>query len=237
MLAESLSPGWLPAGLRVYAIGDPHGCAARLAGLHAQIAEDAARRPAARVLLVHLGDYVDRGADSAGVVALLRGPSPVPGAQVVNLAGNHEQMMLAALDPAADAEVVGFWLDNGGAPTLESYGADPRDMRSWAAVPQADLDLLRGLRGGFALGGYFFTHAGVRPDVPLDRQDPMDLAWIREPFLSWRGGLPAVVVHGHTPARGPEVLAHRIGIDTGAVFGGPLTCAVLEGERVGFLLG
>jgi serine/threonine protein phosphatase 1 len=63
----------------------------------------------------------------------------------------------------------------------------------------------------------------------------MDLAWIREPFLSWRGRLPAVVVHGHTPSDGPEVLPHRIGIDTGAVFGGPLTCAVLEGERVGFL--
>jgi serine/threonine protein phosphatase 1 len=237
MLAESLSPGWLPRGLRVYAIGDPHGCAARLASLHAAIAEDAARRPGPSVLVVHLGDYVDRGADSAGVVALLRGPAPVPGARMVNLAGNHEQMMLAALDPEADEEVVSFWLDNGGGPTLESYGADPRDMRSWAAVPQGELDFLRGLAGGFPLGGYFFAHAGVRPEVPLDRQDPMDLAWIREPFLSWRGGLGAVVVHGHTPARGPEVLAHRIGIDTGAVYGGPLTCAVLEGERVGFLFG
>ncbi len=189
------------------------------------------------MVVVHLGDYVDRGPDSAGVLALLRGPCPVPGAAWVRLAGNHEQMMLAALDPAAEAEVVGFWLDNGGAATLESYGADPRDGRSWGAVPQGDLDLLRGLPDSFALGGYLFAHAGVRPDVPLDRQDPMDLAWIREPFLSWRGGLGAVVVHGHTPARGPEVLAHRIGIDTGAVYGGPLTCAVLEGERVGFIFG
>ena len=244
MLAESLSPGWLPAGLRVYAIGDPHGCAARLAALHRAIAEDAARRPPvgpgaaaedARALVVHLGDYVDRGPDSAGVLALLRGPCPIPGGAWVHLAGNHEQMMLAALDPDAEAEVVGFWLDNGGAATLESYGADPRDRRSWAAVPRRDLDLLRGLPGSLALGGYLFAHAGVRPDVPLYRQDPMDLAWIREPFLSWRGALGAVVVHGHTPARGPEVLAHRIGLDTGAVYGGPLTCAVLEGERIGFL--
>lgn len=236
MLAESLSPGWLPAGLRIYAIGDPHGCAARLAALHARIAAHAEADPAERVVLVHLGDYVDRGPDSAGVLDLLRRP-PVPGAAMVNLAGNHEQMMLAALDPQAEAEVIGFWLDNGGGATLESYGADPRDLRSWEAVPQRDLDFLGRLRPSFAAGGYFFAHAGVRPEVPLDRQDPMDLAWIREPFLSWRGGLGAVVVHGHTPSRGPEVLAHRIGLDTGAVFGGPLTCAVLEEDGVGFLFG
>jgi serine/threonine protein phosphatase 1 len=236
MIAESLSPGWLPEGVRVYAVGDSHGCAGRLAALHALIAADAAERPAARLVLVHLGDYVDRGPDSAGVLAMLRGPSPLPGAAVVNLIGNHEQMMLAALDPRAEEDVVGFWLDNGGGATLASYGAEEDDLESWDAVPGADLGFLRGLRPSLALGGYFFAHAGVRPEVPLDRQDPMDLAWIREPFLSWRGRLPAVVVHGHTPAQGgPEVLAHRIGIDTGAVFGGPLTCAVLEGDRVGFL--
>lgn len=235
MLAESLSPGWLPDGLRVYAIGDPHGCADRLADLHARIAAHAEDHPAAHVLVVHLGDYVDRGPDSAGVLALLQGPPPVPGAQVINLIGNHEQMMLAALDPRAGEDVVAFWLDNGGAATLESYAADPRDMRSWAAVPRRDLGFLDRLVPCLPVGGYLLAHAGVRPGVALDAQDPMDLAWIREPFLSWRGGLPAVVVHGHTPCDGPEVLEHRIGIDTGAVFGGPLTCAVLEGERVGFI--
>jgi serine/threonine protein phosphatase 1 len=234
MLAESLGPGWLPQGLRIYAIGDPHGCVERLAELHDRIADDLAERPVARSLLVHVGDYVDRGPDSAGVVALVQG-EPIDGVQTINLAGNHEQMMLAALDPRATAEVVGFWLENGGGATLESYGADPRDMRSWSVVPSADLAFLRALRPSFAIGGYFFAHAGVRPDIPLDRQDVMDLAWIREPFLSWRGRLPAVVVHGHTPAEGPEVLPHRIGIDTGAVYGGALTCAVLEGETVGFL--
>jgi serine/threonine protein phosphatase 1 len=235
MIAESLSPGWLPDGVRVYAVGDSHGCADRLAELHARIAEHAARRPAAQVMVVHLGDYVDRGPDSAGVLALLREPPPVPGASMVNLIGNHEQMMLAALDPRATADVVGFWLDNGGEATLESYGADADDLGSWEAVPQADLELLRRLRPSLALGGYLFAHAGIRPDAPIDRQDVMDLAWIREPFLSWPHRLPAVVVHGHTPSEGPEVLHHRIGIDTGAVFGGPLTCAVLEAERVGFL--
>lgn len=235
MIAESLSPGWLPAGLRVYAIGDIHGCAARLAGLHDRIASHAAESGPARLLVVHLGDYVDRGEDSAGVIALLRGKPAVPGAEVVNLVGNHEQMMLAALDPSAEARIAQFWLDNGGAPTLASYGADPADRQSWGVVPEGDLGWMRRLRPSLSLGGYFFAHAGVRPDRPLDRQDPMDLAWIREPFLSWAGGLPAVVVHGHTPSDGPEVLPHRIGVDTGAVYGGPLTCAVLEGERVGFL--
>jgi serine/threonine protein phosphatase 1 len=234
MIAESLGPGWLPDGLRVYAIGDVHGCAGRLAELHERIAEDLEDRPVGEALLVHLGDYVDRGPASAAVVARLRA-APPPGLTAIHLVGNHEQMMLAALDPRAEEEVVGFWLDNGGGATLESYGADPRDMRSWDRVPAADLAFLRRLRPSFALGGYFFAHAGVRPDIPLDRQDAMDLAWIREPFLSWRGRLDAVVVHGHTPSEGPEVLPHRIGIDTGAVFGGALTCAVLEGETLGFL--
>ena len=236
MLAESFSPGWLPEGIRVYAVGDSHGCADRLLALHEQIAFHAADSPPARILLIHLGDYVDRGPDSAGVIRMLRRPPPVPGAAVVNLNGNHEQMMLAALDRRAAEEVVGFWLDNGGGATLGSYGADEDDLRSWAAVPEEDLRFMRELRPSLALGGYFFAHAGIRPDLPLDRQDIMDLAWIREPFLSWRGRLPAVVVHGHTPSDGPEVLPHRIGIDTGAVYGGPLTCAVLEGDRVGFLL-
>ncbi|MGG5817200.1 metallophosphoesterase family protein [Falsiroseomonas sp. HW251] len=235
MLETFLGPGWLPEGLRVYAVGDAHGCARRLAALHEMIADHAAGAPPARSIVVHLGDYVDRGEDSAGVLALLRDPRALGGFEVANLIGNHEQMMLAAMDSRAEEELVGFWLENGGVATLESYGADPHDMRSWAAVPQAEFDLIRAFRPSLALGGYFFAHAGVRPDLPLDQQDPMDLAWIREPFLSWRGGLPAVVVHGHTPSRAPEVLGHRIGIDTGAVFGGPLTAAVLEGETVGFL--
>jgi serine/threonine protein phosphatase 1 len=235
MIGESLAPGWLPAGLRVYAVGDPHGCLDRLRALHGAIAAHRAASPAAETVLVHLGDYVDRGEDSAGVLALLRAGSPLPGAAVVNLVGNHEQMMLAALHDGAREGVAGFWLDNGGAATLASYGADPLDPAGWGVVPAEDLAFLRGLRPSFALGGYFFAHAGVRPEVPLEAQDRMDLAWIREPFLSWRGGLPAVVVHGHTPAPAPEVRAHRIGIDTGAVYGGPLTCLVLEADRLGFL--
>jgi serine/threonine protein phosphatase 1 len=239
MVDESLSSAWLPEGVRVYAIGDVHGCDEKLAALHQMIAAHhaarPARRPGAQVVLVHLGDYVDRGPDSRGVIARLRGPSPLPGATVVNLVGNHEQMMLAALHPAATEEMVELWLENGAVATLDSYGLAPRMPEEWGALPAADRAFLRGLRPSFALGGYFFAHAGVRPDVPLDRQDPMDLAWIREPFLSHDGALGAVVVHGHTPAKAPEVKAHRIGLDTGAVYGGKLTCGVFEGDRVGFL--
>jgi serine/threonine protein phosphatase 1 len=134
MLAESLGPGWLPQGLRIYAIGDPHGCVERLAELHDRIAEDLAERPVGRSLLVHVGDYVDRGPDSAGVVALVQG-EPIAGVQTINLAGNHEQMMLAALDPRAPDEVVGFWLENGGGRDAGELRRRSADMRSWAAVP------------------------------------------------------------------------------------------------------
>jgi serine/threonine protein phosphatase 1 len=144
---------------------------------------------------------------------------------MVCLMGNHEQMMVAALDPASDPSAMAVWQGNGGSATLASYGA----------VPHSDLAWLGALPDRVALGGYVFAHAGIRPGVPLAEQDRHDLLWIREPFLSWRGALAGVVVHGHTRAAAPEILPHRINLDTGAVYGGPLTCAVLEADRVGFL--
>ncbi|MCK8786815.1 metallophosphoesterase [Roseomonas sp. NAR14] len=277
MLNEQLAPATLPPGLRVYAVGDVHGCVERLAALHGQIAEDAARRPVGRAVLVHLGDYVDRGLDSAAVVQHLLGPPPAGMDAVVNLLGNHEAMMLAALPPPgapapapapaggtplagpgragpqaggraeaqmgaqrgaqaeASAEIRALWLANGGRATLLSYDCDPAEPDTWQ-VPPAHVALLRGCALSWPAGGYLFAHAGVRPDVPLDRQSPDDLLWIREPFLSWGRPLPAVVVHGHTPEPQPSVRPHRIGIDTGAVFGGALTCLVLERDRLGFLV-
>ncbi|WP_135468425.1 metallophosphoesterase family protein [Crenalkalicoccus roseus] len=236
MLNEQLAPGSLPPGLRVYAVGDVHGCAGRLAALHARIAAHARARPARRVALVYLGDYVDRGPDSAGVLDLLLRPAPVPGAEVVTLVGNHETMMLDACDPRAHPGAMPFWLDNGGQETLASYGVDPGDPRLAEALPAAHLALLRRCPLRWAAGDYLFVHAGIRPGVPLDRQDPFDLLWIREPFLSWEGELPMVVVHGHTPSPSPAVRPHRIGIDTGACYGGDLTCLVLEEQRLGFLV-
>ncbi len=232
---HGIAPGALPPGQRIYAVGDVHGCADRLAELHALVAADAARRPCAAVTLVHLGDYIDRGPDSAGVLARLLGPPPVPGAQVVNLIGNHETMMLDACDPDAPPGALEFWLGNGGLETLLSYDADPDDPAWRRAIPAAHIALLRRCRLLHRAGEYVFVHAGIRPGVPLAAQDPFDFLWIREPFLSWPEELEAVVVHGHSPAPQPELRLNRIGIDTGACFGGALTCLVLEGARLGFL--
>lgn len=228
------APATLPPGRRVYAVGDIHGCLDRLASLHERIGDDLAARPVERPLLVHLGDYVDRGPDSAGVVRRLVGG--FAGASVVNLKGNHEQMMLDALDGGAPDAFV-HWMQNGGRASLRSWAvpvaAEAAEMRDH--IPADHLRFLRGLALFHREGGYVFVHAGVRPGWPAERQSPEDLMWIREPFLSWSGDFGAVVVHGHTPMEGPVVKSNRIGIDTGAVLGGPLTCAVLEQDRLHFL--
>lgn len=230
------APASLPAGQRVYAIGDVHGCLDRLVALHAQIAEDLAARPADAATVVHLGDYVDRGTDSAGVVARLAAAPPVAGAATVNLMGNHEHMMLSAL-ATGEEEAVDLWLANGGSDTLHSWqvplSAQPRDWASY--LPIAHLVFLRDLVLRHRAGGYLFVHAGIRPGVSLERQSRHDLIWIREPFLSSSENHGCVVVHGHTPRQEPAVRPNRIGIDTGAVMGGVLTCVVLEEDRLGFM--
>jgi serine/threonine protein phosphatase 1 len=235
MLNEALSPGRLPPGERIYAVGDVHGCVYRLEALLADIRAHATAHPAARMTLLFLGDYVDRGPDSALVLETLLGPPLLPGAETVLLKGNHEAMMLEACAPGASPARLRFWMENGGLATLESYDTDP-SVADWLGhVTPAHLALLRRCVLSHAAGDYLFVHAGIRPDLPLDAQDPHDLLWIREPFLSHRGPLGAIVVHGHTPVQKPEVRRHRIGIDTGACFGGALTCLVLEEDRLGFL--
>jgi len=237
MITMSLAPATLPAGQRVYAVGDVHGCAARLAAMHALIREDIASRPVAEPTLLHLGDYIDRGEDSAGVLARLLRPWPAaPAPRVINLMGNHEEMMLTAID-VADGDSVQHWLSNGGANALASWGVSPRgNSADWRhQIPADHLAWLRGLSLFHRQGGYVFVHAGVRPGLPMQKQTRQDMLWIREPFLSSKGELPGVVVHGHTPARTATVRPNRIGVDTGAVMGGPLTCVVLEADRLGFL--
>ncbi|HWX50104.1 MAG TPA: metallophosphoesterase [Roseomonas sp.] len=239
MIAFRPAPASLPAGQRVYAVGDIHGCAARLSLLHAQIAADLAARPVAAPTLLHLGDYVDKGEDSAGVLAYLAGPLPLPlpGHPVarVDLAGNHEVAMLAALDGAPGD--VADWLWCGGRATLDSYGLSPEATPAeWrAAIPPAHLAWMRGLTAWYRAGGYLFVHAGIRPGLPLEAQAPEDLVRIRQPFLSSEASHGMVVVHGHTARSEPEIRHNRINLDTAAWSGGPLTCAVLEADRIGFL--
>jgi diadenosine tetraphosphatase ApaH/serine/threonine PP2A family protein phosphatase len=236
MIELTTAPATLPPGERVYAVGDIHGCLDRLVSLHEMIAEDIAARPAEHVTLVHLGDLVDRGADSAQVVDWLINQPPVPADAIVNLMGNHEHMMLSAV-VGVEKEAPDQWLMNGGADSLLSWGISRGVPASeWASrIPRQHLLFLRDLEISHRIGPYLFVHAGIRPGVPLDQQSRMDMMWIREPFLSSRADHGVVVVHGHTPKREPIVLSNRIAIDTGAVLGGALTCVVLEGDMLGFL--
>lgn len=230
------APATLPPGQRVYAIGDVHGCLERLAVLHEQIAEDLQTRPVDSAILIHLGDYVDRGPESAQVVEWLLAGPPVPAENVINLMGNHEQMMLAAL-ASGDESAASHWLTNGGADSLLSWGVSrSTPSKEWAThIPREHLIFLRDLSVNHQVGPYLFVHAGIRPGVALDKQTRQDMLWIREPFLSSKADLGMVVVHGHTPRHEPTVKHNRIGIDTGAVLGGALTCVVLEDDKMGFL--
>jgi diadenosine tetraphosphatase ApaH/serine/threonine PP2A family protein phosphatase len=235
LISLSPAPARLPEGRRIYAIGDIHGCDVQLGNLHELIAKDLVQRPIEAPLLLHIGDYVDRGADTAGVLQRLLTETPIPGLPVVNIVGNHDETMLHAL--SGDRAAATDWLFAGGAPALQSYGIDPDSPReSWPEqVPPEHLDFLRGLTLTHRDGGYFFVHGGVRPGVPLEQQAREDLLRMRQPFLYSEMSFGAVVVHGHTPVRDPVVRHNRIAIDTGAVFGGKMTCLVLEGETLGFL--
>lgn len=236
MITMSLAPATVPAGERVYAVGDVHGCSDRLAMMHRLIGNDLAARPVVAPTVVHLGDYIDRGEDSSGVIDRLLQAWPGRAPRFINLLGNHEEMMLGAYD-SGDSGAVQHWLSNGGADTLASWGVPRRAKpRDWPrTIPPAHVAFLRALALEHVQGGYVFVHAGLRPGVPMERQSRHDKLWIREPFLSWTGELPGVVVHGHTPGHDVIARGNRICIDTGAVMGGVLTCVVLEGDRMGFM--
>lgn len=235
MIDFSPAPASLPPGKRVYAIGDIHGCAEQLANLHAMIEADLARRPIDAPLLLHIGDYVDRGPDTASVLARLANGAIIAGVPTVNLMGNHENTMLEAL--AGERAAATDWLFAGGRPSLESYGIDPASHRdTWKpAIPPEHIAFLRELNLMHREGGYAFVHGGVRPGVPLERQARDDMLRMRQPFLYSESDFGAVVVHGHTPVKAPVIRHNRIAIDTGAVFGGPLTCLILEADFLGFL--
>ena len=230
----------LPPGHRVYAVGDIHGMHDSLLRMLDLIdLHLAAYPPSGPVTEIFLGDYVDRGPDSFGVIETLLAPRD--NRQRICLLGNHEDAMMGALN---DAHLVHRWLTFGGEATCLSYGLDvdvagrdPQALQPWlnSALPTAHRDFLFSLPRQVEIGGVLFVHAGIRPGVPLGEQDPHDLIWIREEFLDYGGPLPMHVVHGHTPVSEPEHHPFRTNIDTGAVFGGALTAAVMEGEEVSFL--
>ena len=241
MIDKPLTPDWssrtgLAPGRRVYAVGDVHGHLDRLERIHDAIRADLVRRPVPDPLLVHLGDLIDRGPDSAGCIALLAPGPPIAGVPTVNLLGNHEWMLLAALDHGRRSDDAEHWVDSGGAAALRSWGvrasASPREWM--AGIPARHLVFLRSLRTSHVEDGYAFVHAGVRPGVPLARQREEDLLWIRGGFLPWDGVMlpeapDRVIVHGHTPGPAAVLKPNRVGLDTGAGKGGLLTCGVFEG--------
>jgi serine/threonine protein phosphatase 1 len=229
------APGWLPRGRRVYAIGDIHGCRDKLIALHALIAADFAARPTGSAVLVHLGDYIDQGPDSSGVVSLLAPGPALAGMAAVNLLGDHERMLLDGL--AGDRAAATDWLWAGGKAALQSWGLDPELPREqWeAALPADHVAWLRGLALTHHEGCYLFVHAGIRPDVPLAEQTRDDLVTMRQPFLSTEQDLGVIVVHGHASSPSVHIGTNRIGVDTGAGIGGKLTCAVLEDDLIGLL--
>lgn len=196
----------------IYAIGDSHGCAVELVELLGKIA------PRRGDTVVFLGDYIDRGPDSKGVVDIVRSYAP-SGVKVVTLKGNHEDMMLQV---SRNRSLSDWWLRNGGNTTLASYGGTiPADVLEWADK----------LPLKYAEGGYLFVHAGVDPDHPLDEQDEEALLWIRAKFLRSNKDYGVRIVHGHTPNDDPEVEPNRINVDTACCYGNKLTCAVLtKGE-------
>lgn len=205
-----------------YAIGDVHGSLDKLKNLIAACRQHADGRA---MKLVLLGDYIDRGPESAGVLRFMMSLEAELQHNLIALMGNHEAWALAVLDGKVR---VTNWLANGGAATLQSYGA--KDVGD---LPRPHLNWMRSLRLNYDDGRRFFAHAGVDPQKPLDAQDEYDLVWIREPFLSDSRDYGRLIVHGHTPLAGgmPELRRNRLNLDTAAVFGGPLTAAVFDQSR------
>ena len=226
------------AGCRAYAIGDIHGRLDLLDDLLGQIERDRASRPALQTYVIFLGDLIDRGPDSAGVVERLRSYRPA-GATPVFLAGNHEEVLLRIL--AGERDILPSWLKFGGIECAQSYGIDGaalQHMGEGAAiatvqrhVPAEHRRFLESFADTFRFGDYLFVHAGIRPGVAIEHQAGNDLRWIREPFLSDGKEHGFVVVHGHTVVADVEERRNRIGIDTGAYRTGTLTALAIEDLR------
>jgi len=222
-------------GLRAYAVGDVHGRLDLLDQLLDKIDEDIKRRPARKVLLVFVGDLIDRGPNSAQVVERLR-TYRRPAVETVFLLGNHEEVLLRIL--SGDADMITKWRLFGGKECLDSYGVDTAKLAGLKkeealevirkAVPREHVEFLQTFDDSCRFGDYLFVHAGIRPGVEIDQQRQSDLRWIREPFLFDETDHGFVVVHGHTIRPEVEMRPNRIGIDTGAYKSGVLTALAIE---------
>lgn len=241
-IGPATSPARVPDDVRVYAIGDIHGRADLFERILAKIEDDRARAPAKRSIIILLGDLVDRGPDSAGVIerAMALTSSPV---ETHMIAGNHEELFLLAA--GGDREGTRLFAKVGGRETLLSYGVSPAEYERAdfdelqglirTHVPQSHIDFLHGMTNLVEIGDYAFVHAGIRPGVPLSDQRTAHLRWIRGEFLEHRGAHPRIIVHGHTITETVDERANRIGIDTGAYASGRLTAIMLDGHERRFI--
>jgi serine/threonine protein phosphatase 1 len=226
-------------GYRAYVVGDIHG---RLDLLDALLDKIHAELTARKVLLVFVGDLIDRGPSSAQVVERLR-TYRHPGVETMFLQGNHEEVLLRILQ--GEADLIAKWCTFGGTQCLQSYGVDTTalarlgDAEALAfvrkAIPRRHVEFLESFHDSCRFGDYLFVHAGIRPGVELDQQKQVDLRWIREPFLFDETDHGFVVVHGHTISHDVDRRPNRIGIDTGAYRSGVLTAMAIEEDRTWFL--
>lgn len=226
----------VPDGERYYVIGDIHGRLDLFEALVDAIDRDDAAAGAAKTTVVLLGDLVDRGPDSAGVIELARRWQAERDVRL--LAGNHEEMFLESFE---DQEVLRHFLKHGGRETILSFGIPRREFNDLSIdelferlpniVPQDVRDYLQSFEEMIVAGDFVFVHAGIDPSVPLEEQKRRDMLWIRERFLRHQGKFEKVVVHGHTIFDEVIDSEYRIGIDTGAFRTGVLTALVLEGEN------
>jgi serine/threonine protein phosphatase 1 len=231
-----------PRSHRAYAIGDIHGRLDLLRSLLGLIEEDVRTRRSMRTSIIFLGDLIDRGPESAGVVELLRTFNPLF-ADAMFLMGNHEEVMLRVL--AGDEGLFTQWMKFGGAECVQSYGADPAALRRMPPddaiavlrqrIPESHVDFIASFADTVSFGSYLFVHAGIRPGTSLGDQAQTDLRWIREPFLTDERDHGQVVVHGHTICEQVDDFPNRIGIDTGAYRTGVLTALGIEGTERWFL--
>jgi serine/threonine protein phosphatase 1 len=224
----------VPAGQRVYAIGDIHGRLDLLRVLADAIEADDRSRAYADTTIILLGDLVDRGPDSSGVIAFVR--DWAARRKVRMIAGNHEEMFLDSFD---NKDTLRHFLRHGGHETVMSYPVPAEEFNRASMselqdlmrqhVPKADIALMRGMEDRIVIGDYLFVHAGIKPGAAVADQRVSDMRWIREPFLSSRQDHGHTVVHGHTITDDPDFRVNRIGIDTGAFASGKLTALALEG--------
>jgi serine/threonine protein phosphatase 1 len=227
---------------RVYAVGDVHGRFDLFVRMLHAIGQDLSDHPASAFQIVFLGDLIDRGPQSSKIITLANALSQCT-SRLRFLKGNHEELLLRSL--AGDERTAEFYYDIGGRETLMSYGFDtsvgdkmPGDqLVRWMQdnIPIEHANFIEGFQDLISSGDYIFVHAGLRPNVPLDKQTTSDLRWIRKDFIHHEGNFPGIVVHGHSVTRDADERPNRIGVDTGAYFSGKLTAVALEADQRRFI--